>query len=274
MRMLSALLITLLAGLMTTLGALIVTQQRFLRRGPLSLALAFAAGAMLFLAFAELVPHGLEMLDHVAEDGAWPLDGRVAFFAAFFVGIALIGLIDRFMPHKHDSPIAVDEAHDAHERSHGGTLGRSGILLAAIFALHNLPEGFALFFTAEEQISVGILLAAAIAAHNIPAGIAIAAPIYASTKSRVKALFWATAAGMSQLVGGLIGLLLISNVLPESFMGVLYGLVAGMMVFIALDELLPAARRYETKTHRAVYGLLVGMVIVAVSLLLIGEHHH
>jgi len=265
---------TLLAGLTTTLGALLVTQRKFLRRGPLSLVLAFAAGAMLFLAFAELLPQGFEMIEHAAHEGEWYLSPQAALFLAFFAGIALIALIDRLLPHKHDSPIAVDEAHDAHERSHSSSLGRSGMLLAIVFALHNLPEGFALFFTAEEQIGVGILLMLAIAAHNVPAGIAIAAPIYASTKSRKRAVLWATAAGMSQFFGGLLGLLLISTVLPESLMGVLYGLVAGMMVFIALDELLPAAKRYETKTHRAVYGLLLGMAIVAVSLLLLGEHHH
>jgi ZIP family zinc transporter len=141
--------------------------------------------------------------------------------------------------------------------------------VAIVLALHNFPEGMSTFLAANEDLSAGIALAVAIAIHNIPEGVAVAAPIYAATKSRKKAFWWATLSGFAELAGGLFGVLLIGVLLPTAITGAVFGLVAGMMVFVAIDELLPAARRYQTRGHQVVYGLLGGMAVMAVSLLLL-----
>ena len=126
----------------------------------------------------------------------------------------------------------------------------------------------ATFFTTYQDPTVGITLAVAIAIHNVPEGIAVAAPVYAATKSRRKALRWATVSGLMEPLGGLVAAAVISWVVPDAFFGIFYGLVAGMMVFLALDELLQASWRYQTDKHQTIYGMLAGMAIVVVSLVL------
>ena len=55
----------------------------------------------------------------------------------------------------------------------------------------------------------------------------------------------------------------------DSMMAIVFGVVAGIMVFISFDELLPAARNYD-KAHDSLYGLIGGMVVMAISLILLG----
>ena len=125
------------------------------------------------------------------------------------------------------------------------------------------------FVASYQDIQVGLTLALAIAVHNIPEGIAVAAPVYAATRSRKQAVWWATLSGLTEPLGAIVAALLIAWVLPPALFGVFFGFVAGMMVFIAVDELLPAAQRYQTDKHQSIYGLLAGMAMVAVSLLLL-----
>ncbi len=261
-----ALVITLLAGLATSIGGLIAINKRMLRRSYFAVSLAFAAGAMLFVSFVELLPHGVG--SHSGHDSTareWLVYG------AFFVGIVIVALIDRFLPSSLN-PSEIEGKEDqlgVSTRRTNKRLLRSGVLVAIVLALHNFPEGISTFLVAHEDISVGIALAVAIAIHNIPEGIAVAAPIYAATRSRKKAFWWATVSGLAEFAGGLLGVVLIGALLPDMVMGAVFGLVAGMMVFVAIDELLPAARRYQTNGHQIVYGLLAGMVVMAVSLLLV-----
>lgn len=264
--MIIALLITLIAGLATSIGGVIAINKRMLKRSYFAVALAFAAGAMLFVSFVELLPYGINAMN---EDNSAVAEWLV--YGAFFVGIVLVAAIDHFLPSSFN-PSAIEgkeEKLDGNARRINKRLLRSGVLVALVLALHNFPEGMSTFLAANEDISVGIALAVAIAIHNIPEGIAVAAPIYAATKSRRVAFWWATASGFAELVGGLIGVLLVGVLLPAAVMGVVFGLVAGMMVFVAIDELLPAARRYQTSGHQVVYGLLGGMMVMAVSLLLL-----
>lgn len=268
--MLLPILITFFAGLATTLGALLVTRKRFLRARYMSGVLAFAAGAMLVLAFTELLPHGIEELGHAYGDRA-----NLFGFLAFFAGIVLVAVLDRCLPHFHDAePAATGDKH-AHPHGHTDTsLFAGGVLLTIVFALHSLPEGFALFVASSENLGVGALMAAAIAAHNLPAGVAIAAPVFVATKNRARAIMFASIAGSSTIIGGLVGLFVVSLELPENILGIMYSVIAGMLVYVVIDELLPAAHEHARQQHYVVYGVILGMLFVAVSLLLAGENSH
>lgn len=265
--MVLAFLLTLLAGMATAIGAGLALHRKLLQRGPLAVALAGAAGAMLLVSFVELLPVGVASLEE-------PFGATAAqwwVYGAFFIGMLLVGLIDTLLP-KSINPSEIEgreEAVTVKETKERTQLLRSGVLVALVLALHNFPEGMATFFGALQDPKVGATLALAIMIHNIPEGVAVAAPIYAATKSRKKAFWWATASGVAEPAGALIGFAIISLVLPYEYFGIIFGLVAGMMVFIAIDELLPAAMRYQTKAHQSIYGLTAGMAIVAVSLLLL-----
>lgn len=264
--MVLALLVSLFAGLATSVGGLLVVGRRTVERSRLGVSLAFAAGAMLLISLMEVLPLGLTALGQEYP----PMPAASLAYGAFFVGILLVLGIDRFLPaelnpNETEGREAEMSAGEAHQVRY---LMRSGLLVALVLSLHNLPEGMATFFATYADPQVGITLAIAIAIHNVPEGIAVAAPVYAATRSRAKALLWATASGLTEPLGALLGLALVSFVVPQSLFGVIYGLVAGMMVFLALDELLPGAWRYQTHAHQTVYGMLAGMVVVALSLVL------
>lgn len=265
--MILALLLSLLAGLATSIGGALALHKRFLERPFLAVALAFAAGAMLFVSFVEIIPLGFDALskNYDAKQASWIV------YAAFFAGIALVALIDNLLP-KSLNPSEIEGKEDdlsSSDKKVNKRLLRSGMLVAVVLALHNFPEGMSTFFATYQDVSAGIVLAIAIAIHNIPEGIAVAAPVYAATKSRKKAFWWATASGLAEPLGALVAFGLVSIFVPPELFGIMFGLIAGMMVFIAIDELLPGARRYQTDKHQVVYGLLGGMVVVALSLLIV-----
>lgn len=267
--MLQALLISLLAGLATSIGGILATHRRMVERPFMAMSLAFAAGAMLFVSFTELLPYGIRSF--TASNTAQV--AQLLTFGAFFVGIVLVMLIDRIVPHSiNPSEIEGRESDmTSDERSARNKLMRSGVLIGFVLALHNLPEGMSTFLASYQNLSMGLTLAVAIAIHNIPEGIAVAAPVYAATKSRKQAFWWATLSGLTEPIGALVALLLINTMIPPTYLGALYGLVAGMMVFIAIDELLPAARRYQTSLYQTIYGTVIGMAAVAISMILLPQ---
>lgn len=264
--MLVALLVSLLAGLATSIGGALALHRRVLERPVLAAGLAFAAGAMLFVSFIEILPLGAESLSTNLE----PRIANLVLYGVFFAGILLVALIDRLLPSSLNPSKIEGKEEDLPRgtKASNKRLLRSGLLVAVVLALHNFPEGMGVFFAASQDLSIGIPIAIAIALHNIPEGIAIAAPVYAATRSRSKAFWWATISGLTEPLGALAGMALIAWAIPEALFGAVFGLVAGMMVFIAIDELLPAAKRYQTKSHQVVYGLLAGMAVVAMSLVL------
>lgn len=262
-----ALLLSLLAGLATSVGGLLALHRKVLERPFLAASMAFAAGAMLFVSFVEIIPLGITAMLEAYDDNT----ARWWVYGAFFVGILLVAAIDKVLP-KSLNPNEIEGKEDAlstGDKRHNKRLLRSGLLVALVLALHNFPEGMSTFFATYQDVAAGAVLAIAIAIHNIPEGIAVAAPVYAATGSRKKAFWWATLSGLAEPIGALVAFGLVSVFIPEYLFGIMFGLIAGMMVFIAIDELLPGARRYQTDKHQVVYGLLAGMVIVAASLLLI-----
>ena len=264
--MLLALGVSLLAGLATSVGGALALGRRTLERAWLAVALAFASGAMLLVSLVELLPLGVASLGQ--QFG--PRTAAGIGYLVFFAGIGLVLAIDRFLPQPLNPNETEGREHEvaAGEVPHTQRLLRSGFLVALVLGLHNFPEGMATFFSTYSDVGVGIPLAVAIAIHNVPEGIAVAAPVFAATGSRKKAFWWATASGLTEPIGGLIAAALVTWVIPPAFFGVFYALVAGMMVFLALDELLPGAWRYQTDKHQTVYGMLAGMAVVALSLVL------
>lgn len=261
-----ALLVSVVAAAATSFGGLLATHPRMSQRSWLSVSLSFAAGAMLFVSFVELLPHGLNL----HQDGGADASLRLMVYSAFFIGMVIVALIDRYLPASlNPSEIEGREGElDNREKKLNKKLLRSGAIVAIVLALHNFPEGLSTFLATYENFTVGVTLALAIAIHNIPEGIAIAAPIYAATKSRRQALLWSTISGSMEIVGAMVGAMLVGVLLPAGLTGALLGLVAGMMVFIAIDELLPAAIRYQTGGHQVVYGVVAGMAVVAIGLML------
>lgn len=267
MGVLLAFVVTLLAGLSTVIGGWLGTQPRVLRRDVLAAALAFAAGIMITISVVEIAPGALTSVG----ESVGRTEAMLWVGGALLVGAALVVLIDKAIPH-HVNPAEIGGGEQLDRIQAGqvdARLLRSGVFLAAVVALHNLPEGLATFISTLQEPAGGITLAIAIAIHNVPEGLAVAAPIYAATRSKAQALLWATVSGLAEPVGGVLGYLLLATVLPQEWLSLTLALVAGMMIAVSFMELLPAARRYETHYTQTLAGLFLGAVVMVLSLLLL-----
>ena len=179
---------------------------------------------------------------------------------AFFFGMALMALIDRLVPEN------VNPHETKSMENHDKRLMRTGIMTAVAMAVHNFPEGFATFAAALHSFELALPTAFAVAVHNIPEGISVAVPIYHATKSRKKAFLYSFASGLAEPLGAILGFLLFMPLIKNpAFMGAVYAAVAGIMVYISVDELLPASRQYGHH-HLSVYGFALGMAVMALSL--------
>jgi ZIP family zinc transporter len=259
--------LTALAGLSTGIGSAIALFFRRTNVRFLSLSLGLSAGVMIYVSFVEILAEAQKSLsDNLGERaGSWAAAG------AFFGGVLVIALIDRLVPsvenpHEARRLEALKEAADEEPRRK--RMMRMGLMTAVAIAVHNFPEGMAAFASALTNPTIGVPIAVAIAIHNIPEGISVSVPIYQATGSRKKAFWWSFLSGLAEPAGALIGYGLLRALLSEAFVGVLLGAVAGIMVFISLDELFPTAREYG-EGHLAIYGLIAGMAIMALSLLLL-----
>jgi zinc transporter, ZIP family len=270
--------LTLFAGLATSAGAAAAIFAKRDNTRWLALGLAFSAGVMLYVSFTEILGKGHEALtESLGEKTAgW------ALFAGFFGGIVLCALLDRLTPSEHNphephGVLAGEGEHSAERLAHArpparsasnAALLRMGLFTAFAISLHNFPEGLATFFATLDDPKVGVAIAIAIALHNIPEGVSVAIPIYYATGSRKRAFWLATLSGLAEPVGAIIGYALLAPFITPAVMGTVFAVVAGIMVFISLDELLPTARAYA-KGHEAVYGIFSGMAVMALSLLLL-----
>ena len=252
--------LVLFSGLSTSIGGALAVGKREPGPGFMATALGLSAGVMLYVSFMEILPEGIAKLGEAygtEKAATW------AGIIAFFVGIAVIAIIDRAVPEE----INPHEPATTEEEARRRRLMKTGVFTAFALALHNFPEGFATFLSGLEAPEIAIPIAVAIAIHNIPEGIAVAVPMRAATGSRKKAFWWATISGLAEPVGALIGFAILMPFIGPATMGFSFAAIAGIMVFISLDELLPTAE--ETgKHHFAIYGLIAGMAIMAVSLML------
>ncbi len=277
-------LLTLFAGLSTGIGSLIAFMAKKTNKRFLSLSLGFSAGVMIYVSMIEIFVKAKDsLITELGERG-----GSWATVAAFFGGIFLIAIIDKVIPSEenpHETKhVVADCKHGEEEKcEHCGVqescvkeesdtpqkskLMRMGVFTALAIAVHNFPEGLATFVSALQDPSIAIPIVAAIAIHNIPEGIAVSVPIYQATGSRKRAFLYSFVSGLAEPVGAIIGWLILMPVMNDVVFGVIFAGVAGIMVFISVDELLPAAREYG-EHHVSIYGLIAGMMVMAVSLLL------
>lgn len=260
-----AFILTLFAGLSTGIGSLIAFFAKRTNTAFLAGALGFSAGVMIYVSFVELFPEAIAALS--TQYGKM---GVALAVAAFFGGIILIALIDRLVPsaenpHEPKSVEAMRENVPQNKK-----LLRTSLLMALVIAIHNFPEGIVTFVTAAENLSVGVAIAVAIAIHNIPEGISVSVPIYYATGNRKKAFWLSFASGLAEPLGAALAWLFLWPFIKQNphIIGYISAVVAGIMVFISLDELLPAAEEYG-EHHVAIYGVIGGMAVMATTLILL-----
>lgn len=258
--------ITLIAGLATGLGSTLAFFAKRTNTKLLSLALGFSAGVMIYVSFVEIFNEARkDLIDKLGEvSGSW------ITVLSFFGGIIFIGLIDKLVP-DFENPHEIHRAEEMKETDLAEKfrkLYRLGFFTAIAIAIHNFPEGLATFMSAIKDTKLGLAIGIAIAIHNIPEGIAVSIPIYYATGSRRKAFLYSFLSGLAEPVGALIGYAVLYWMFSQVVFGIVLAAVAGIMVYISLDELLPAAREYGHH-HLSAYGLIAGMAVMAVSLLLL-----
>lgn len=258
-----AFLLTLFAGLSTGIGSAIALLARRTNTRFLTISLGFSAGVMIYVSFVEIFQKARNIL--IEDQGI--VAGNWYAVSAFFGGILLIALIDRFIPNLENPHEVrrIEEMDEVARKKH--KLKRLGIFTAIAIGIHNFPEGLATFTAALDEPTLGVAIAIAIAIHNIPEGIAVSVPVYFATGSRKKAFWLSFSSGLAEPIGAIFGFLVLMPFMNPVIFGLLFALVAGIMVFISLDELLPAAEAYG-EHHMAVYGLVAGMAVMAISLLL------
>lgn len=260
-----ALGLTLFAGLSTGIGSAMAFFTKTTNTRFLSTALGFSAGVMIYVSFTEILGEAFDLL----RESYGMVPGSWYAVISFFGGIFIIAFIDSLVP-TFENPHEIRKVEDirlSRENSKRSGLLRMGLFMALAIAMHNFPEGLATFAAGMTDLSIAVPIAVAIAIHNIPEGIAVSIPIYYATGKRKRAFFLSFASGLAEPLGGLIGYFFLSVVFNESILGILFGGVAGIMVFISVDELLPTAREYGHH-HLSIYGLIGGMAIMALSLLL------
>ncbi|HPP40396.1 MAG TPA: zinc transporter ZupT [Candidatus Kapabacteria bacterium] len=261
--LLFAFILTTLAGLSTGIGSAIAFFAKTANKSFLSISLGFSAGVMIYVSLVEIFAKARNSLSLHFGDSL----GYVYTVIGFFIGILVILIIDRLIP-SYENPHearTVEEMNEDAEKSK--KLKRMGVLTALAIGIHNFPEGIATFTAALTEPKLGVSIAVAIAIHNIPEGIAVSVPLYFSTKSRKKAFWYSFTSGLAEPVGAIVGFFLLRAILDDSTFGFVFAAVAGIMVFISIDELLPTAREYDTG-HKSIYGLVAGMFVMATSLLL------
>ncbi len=231
----------------------------------LSTILGFSAGVMIYVSLIEIFQKARDSLGEVYSDSHayWITTG------GFFFGIFFIAVIDLLVP-SYENPHEMQSVEDLDpEKVHGKNddLLRMGLFSALAIGIHNFPEGIATFASAMKDPALGVSIAVAVAIHNIPEGIAVSVPIYYATGSRKKAFIYSFLSGLSEPVGALIGYTIFLKFFNDLIFGIVFASVAGIMVYISLDELLPSAEEYG-EHHLAIYGLIAGMMVMALSLLL------
>ncbi len=257
-----AFILTILAGLSTGIGSLIAFFIKKPKMSYLSFALGLSGGVMLYISFMELLPQGMEAI------------GEFWGIVVLFSGMLFMGIMDFLLPevenphHIVDSECLEEESKKCNDETNENKskLMRMGLVMAFAIGFHNFPEGMATFGTALSDINLGILTAFAIALHNIPEGISVSIPIFYATNNRKKAFLYSFLSGLAEPIGAVIGYLILRPYLTEQVIGGLLVFISGVMIYISLDEILPTAHHYG-QGHIVIIGIVLGMIIMAVSLL-------
>jgi len=266
-----ALFLSLLAGLSTTIGSVIA----FIVKKPspkfISFVMGFSAGVMIFISFVELLFNSIISIGY---------QFGVLFF---FLGMGIMFLIDVLVSHKYEFENSIEilvndngsykpHLHHGHRHRNGRERKKIKIEKTSLFIvlgvfIHNFPEGMATFIGTLADIKLGLLLTLAIALHNIPEGIAVSIPLYINNGSKRNAFKWSFISGMSEPVGAMVTWLILFPFITPILLSAMLAVVGGVMVYISLDELLPASRKFG-KEHHSILGIITGMIIMAFSLVL------
>ncbi len=255
---LNAILLSFLAGMSTVIGGLIAFIVKKKDYWFLSLCLGFSAGVMLYVSFMEILPDAEKLL--FASHNK--LYASIIFLSSFLFGILITALIDKFIPDHLDADIIKNEVNQLTR------FKKVGLLVTLAVAIHNFPEGLATFMSALNNPTWGISIAIAIALHNIPEGISISLPVYYATNSKRKALFYSFVSGITEPLGAIIGFIFLRSFLNNTFFGIIMAFVAGIMIYIALDELIPLSKEYSND-HYSILGVVIGMFIMAITLIIL-----
>lgn len=256
-----AFMLTLIAGLSTGIGSAIAFFTKKTNKKFLAISLGFSAGVMIYVSMVEIFADAKSILS----DAYGAKTGTLVTNIAFFGGMFAIAMIDKLVPEdKNPHEVKSIENEDANVKSQANLM-RTGVFTALAIAIHNFPEGLATFVSALQAPKLAIPIVVAIAIHNIPEGIAVSVPIFYATGSKKKAFLYSFTSGLSEPLGAIIGYLLLMPFLNDTIYGILFAAVAGIMVFISIDELLPSAREYG-QHHLSIYGLVSGMILMALSL--------
>lgn len=257
-----AMLISLFAGLATTIGGAIAFIVKKTDLKALSVGLGFSAGVMIFVSFMDMLP-GADKLLAVN----FPNNHNWITYAGFVIGLLVAILIDYFMPDHIDEEDVLHPDGPAHRNY---KIKRAGIFTAVAICVHNFPEGMATFFTTTQNITLGLSVGIAIAIHNIPEGIAVALPMYHVTGKKRYAMLYAGLSGITEPIGALVGMFVFGLFLPHVLVGALMAAVAGIMIYISFDTLLPLAKEYGD-WHQSLVGIISGVLVIWASLILLGN---
>lgn len=266
-----ALILTSLAGLATTIGAAFA----FLSTKPsvrmLAIGLGFSGGVMLAVSFIELLPSA------IAEFAAGGASDRDAFFWGnfwFFIGIFVIFVVDIIVPHLykdedsspgHSHSIVTEPTDHGQHTLSKSELRRIGVLTAVGIFIHNFPEGLVTFTTSLKSLELGFVIALAVGIHNIPEGLSVSIPIVSATGDKWYAFRLGVLSGLAEPIGALVAAFLIFPFLSPTLIGASLAFVAGIMVFISFDELLPSAKSADD-SHLVTLGVIAGMIVMVLTL--------
>ncbi|EDP4028334.1 zinc transporter ZupT [Campylobacter jejuni] len=279
-------LLTLFAGFSTAIGSIIAFFSRKDDLRVLSLGLGFSAGVMIYISFMEILPTALKDFKNHYDSHWAELLGLTCFFGGILISLLIDKLIPEDvnphepkedlselkicpLPQKGQNPPKFHPGEKLHQIN-TKALKRTGIFTALAIAIHNFPEGFATFISSLDNLTLGIAIAIAVAIHNIPEGLAVSLPIYHATGDKKKAFIYSALSGFAEPLGAFVGALILLPFIGDLTLAISFAVIAGIMVFISLDELLPAAKTYD-KAHDSLYGLIAGMAIMALSLNLLGQ---
>lgn len=257
--------ITLLAGLSTVLGSLVVFFTSSTKTGWLSFSMSFAAGVMLYVSLIEIIPSSIELFDESKGSVEFFINNTYINLIVFLaLGCLIAIVIEKLLPDQKINEQIKKKINVKRK------IYRSGLLIALSLAFHNFPEGIITFMECYTNLFSGLAIALAIALHNIPEGMSISVPIYHATGSKRKAVLYTALSGITEPIGALFCYFLIKDGLEPFVEASVMSLVSGIMVFIALFVLIPMSWEYKTR-YQHISGLLCGCVIIGLSIMMLNN---
>lgn len=248
---LRALTLSFLAGMSTLLGALIIFITKKKSEKLVTISLGFAGGVMISVSFTDLLPNANELL---AGYGGYKF-GILAEVLFLLLGVIIAALLDKFVPH---------EAEENGDGKVHENLFRVGFVSTMAIGIHNFPEGIATFMAGYEDMALGVSIAVAIAMHNIPEGISVAMPIYFATGDRMKAIKYTFFSGIAEPIGAFLAFLVLKPYINDLTLGIIFALISGIMLYIAIEELIPSSRQYGY-SREALFATFTGIVLMPLS---------